>query len=71
MYSWNGSAWVIQDNSNTDLEGGGYLYKFGWRVSFDSDGDRLAISGLGPPTSKGHVEMYEWSGPFIHLNMTF
>mgnify|MGYP005728876575 FL=1 len=33
VYSWNGSAWVIQDNSNSDLIGGSSRDSYGWRVS--------------------------------------
>ena len=62
VYSWNGSAWVIQDNSNSDLIGGSFRDSYGWRVSFDSDGDRLAISGYGGSNSPGIVGMYEWDG---------
>ena len=62
VYSWNGSAWVIQDNSNSDLIGGSSRDSYGWRVSFDSDGDRLAVSGFGGLNSPGIVGMYEWDG---------
>ena len=62
VYSWNGSAWVIQDNSNSDLIGGSSRDSYGWRVSFDSDGDRLAISGYGGSNINGVVGMYEWDG---------
>ena len=62
VFSWNGSAWS-QLGSDIDGETGSNL--FGYSVSLDSDGDRVAIGGPrngGTASDAGHVRVYSWNG---------
>ena len=62
VFSWNGSSWS-QLGSDIDGEAGSDL--FGYSVSLDSDGDRVAIGGTrndGTGTDAGHVRVYSWNG---------
>tara|TARA_Y100001954_G_C15792927_1_gene596075 strand:- start:457 stop:1917 length:1461 start_codon:yes stop_codon:yes gene_type:complete len=66
VYEWSGTAWV---QLGLDIDGefisGGIPGKFGWTVSLNTAGDRVAIGAKqnsGNGLSSGHVRIYEWSG---------
>ena len=62
IYEWSGSSW---SQLGSDIDGEAAGDAFGWSVSMDSDGNRVAIGAHtndGNGTDAGHVRIYEWSG---------
>jgi hypothetical protein len=62
IHNWNGSAWV---QIGVDIDGEAESDQFGWSVSLDNDGSRVAIGAYtnnGNGTNSGHVRVFEWSG---------
>ena len=62
IYEWSGSFW---SQLGIDIDGEAAGDAFGWSVSMDSDGNRVAIGAHtndGNGTDAGHVRIYEWSG---------
>lgn len=62
VYDWNGSSWVKRGQ---DIDGESSLDQFGYSVSVNSSGDRVAI---GAPyndaggSNSGSVRVYSWNG---------
>ncbi|SVB87224.1 uncharacterized protein METZ01_LOCUS240078, partial [marine metagenome] len=62
VYEWNGSSW---NKLGSDIDGEAAGDNFGYSVSMNSDGDRVAIGAHlnnGTGTDAGHVRVYEWNG---------
>ena len=62
VFSYNGSAWV-QLGSDIDGEAAGDL--FGYSVSMNASGDRVAIGGSqngGTGSNAGHVRVFSYNG---------
>ena len=62
IYSWDGSSW---NQLGSDIDGEAAGDAFGFSVSMDSDGDRVAIGAHlndGNGSDAGHVRVYEYSG---------
>jgi hypothetical protein len=62
IYEWNGTTWV---QLGADIDGEAAVDQYGWSVSMNAAGDRLAIGALtndGNGSNSGHVRIYEWNG---------
>ena len=63
MYQWNGTAWT---QLGADIDGEWANDEFGYSVSMNMVGDRVAIGArLNDGTSgsnRGHVRIYSWNG---------
>ena len=62
IYAWNGTSWVQQGQ---DIDGEYSGDRFGWSVSMNAEGDRLAVGARlhdGSMSNRGHVRIYEWDG---------
>jgi len=62
IYSWDGSSW---GQLGSDIDGEAANDYFGYSVSLDSDGDRVAIGGYnndGNGSDAGHARIYSWDG---------
>ena len=62
IYEWGGSSW---SQLGSDIDGEAAVDSFGYSVSMDSDGDRVAIGGYGNDgngNNSGHVRVYDWDG---------
>jgi hypothetical protein len=62
IYSWNGSEWI---KLGADIVGKLKDDNFGYSVSMNSTGDRIAISAIYDNTngaSAGQVRIYSWNG---------
>ena len=58
IYSWNGTAWT---QLGADINGEAFSDAFGWSVSLNATGDRVAIGARyndGNGTNSGHVRIY-------------
>jgi hypothetical protein len=71
IYSWDGSSW---NQLGSDIDGEGADDRFGYSVSLDSDGHRVAIAGYlndGNGSNSGHVRVYNAFGVKISGNTGF
>ena len=62
VYSWDGSSW---SQLGSDIDGEASGDQFGFSVSLDSDGDRLAVGGNqndANGSNTGHVRVFSWDG---------
>ena len=62
IYNWNGVSWV---QVGQDIIGEADSDGFGWSVSLNDLGDRVAIGAPwndGSATASGHVRIYNWNG---------
>ena len=62
IYSWDGSSW---NQLGLDIDGEAAGDAFGFSVSMDFDGDRVAIGAHlndGSYSDAGHVRIYSWDG---------
>jgi hypothetical protein len=62
VYSWDGSSWT---QLGPDIDGENAGDNFGYSVSMNSDGDRVAIGAIyndGTASNAGHVRVYSWNG---------
>ncbi len=62
VFEWDGTSW---NQMGADLNGDATGDGFGWAVSMDVDGDRIAIGGWrndAGGVDAGHVKFFEWDG---------
>ncbi|MBI89199.1 MAG: hypothetical protein CMG60_03850, partial [Candidatus Marinimicrobia bacterium] len=62
IYEWGGSSW---SQLGSDIDGEAAGDAFGYSVSMDSDGDRVAVGGYGNNgngNNSGHARIFEWDG---------
>ena len=62
VFEWSGGSW---SQLGSDIDGEAAADRFGYSVSLDSDGDRLAIGAYlndGGGSNAGHVRVYAWNG---------
>ena len=67
IYEWSGSSW---SQLGSDIDGEAAGDAFGYSVSMDSDGDRVAIGGYGNDgngNNSGHARIFEWDGSSLSL----
>lgn len=61
LYDWNGSAWVL---AGSRIDGENLLDKFGWSLSLNSSGNRVAVGAVSEDTTAtnaGKVYVYDWA----------
>ena len=62
IYEWDGTSWTQQGQ---DIDGEAAGDRFGFSVSINSFGDKLAIGARwndGNGSNSGHVRIYAWDG---------
>jgi hypothetical protein len=62
VYSWNGTAW---SQLGADIDGEASGDQFGYSVSINDAGDRIAVGGPfndGTGSDGGHARVYSWNG---------
>ncbi len=59
VYSWDGASWI---QLGADIDGQTFATLFGWSVSINAVGDRVAIGGPYNNSNRGVVRIYSWNG---------
>ena len=71
LFSWNGSSWT---QLRSDIDGEAASDNFGYSISINADGDRVAIGAYnndGTDLNAGHVRVYNAFGVKISGNAGF
>ena len=58
IFQWSNSSWTLM---GTQIQGEADFDEFGWSVSMNSVGNRIAVSSRKNDNNRGYVKIYEWN----------